>query len=39
MLAGTYPNAVNQIHNTFLLNENRYRLNLLEMIESSAWDK
>lgn len=39
MMAVTYPAAVNQIHNTLLMNESRYRQNVLAMIESSAWDK
>jgi hypothetical protein len=39
MVGGRYSNAVNDTHNTILMNENRYRQNLLAMIESAAWDK
>jgi hypothetical protein len=39
MMDGRYSTAVNDTHNTILLNESRYRQNLLAMIESAAWDK
>jgi hypothetical protein len=39
MTAGRYSNAANDVHNTILMNESRYRQNLLVMIESNSWDK
>jgi hypothetical protein len=34
-----YSRAANDTHNAMLMNQTRIRLNLLAMIESSAWDK
>jgi hypothetical protein len=34
-----FSNAANETHNAMLMNETRFRQNLLAMIESSAWDK
>jgi len=39
MMASRYSGAVNETHNSMILNETRIRQNLLAMIESSAWDK
>jgi hypothetical protein len=34
-----YSNAANETHNRMIMNQTRFRQNLLAMIESSAWDK
>jgi hypothetical protein len=34
-----YPLAVNDTHNLMLMNQTRFRQNILALIESSAWDK